>query len=108
MRLIQGQAERFGDVGVDTGTVGAGIEHQAKRPFGVDIHGRPDPPDTIAPRWRDESRLGRLHDDFRQLLRLLIGRRRALRLERRVRSVAAAEREQGTGNAAAAQDVDHR
>src|ERR1700687_4610127 len=67
-RLIQGQAQCFGDMRVNSRMVGARIEHQTEWPFVVDVHRRPDTPNTISPGWRNESWLRCLHDDFRQLL----------------------------------------
>ena len=93
-RLIQGQPERFRDMRVDSGMIGAGIEHQAEWPLVVDVDGRPDAPDTIPASGRDESRLGCLHDDFGQLFRRLIGRRRNLRLDRRAQAAAIEGHEQ--------------
>ena len=59
---------------IDTGMVGARIEHHAKWTFVVDIDRGPDAPDTIAPSWRDEARVAGVYHYFRELLGLRLVR----------------------------------
>ena len=80
-RLIRRQAQLFGHVRVDAGMIGTGVEHQAKWTAIVDVHGRPDAANAIAPRGSNETWLGRLDDDLGQLLGGLFGRRRVLHLD---------------------------